>query len=913
MPVLYCLTPLPSLFLHYYDKSCHNESVPNNNANTMLDALFAGRRRPQCAPAVTSTPTTSPYSSEQLMGMYSRESLTPVDGVYLPSRTSYTPGEARKSLLAYIDSDNYAYADAERFRPKSIVLRREGPGEQVVATGTTVEAARAPDRNRTAKPRKSESKPGFLASVWALGRYFTDSTVSSTREVINDVVTLAAGFKREKRSYAASVGSSANGDDFIVDDEEGGLSESENERAALDKGKSREEVEEDLAGPSNRSYRSYSSSIITELDTVILTKEDLDANPELDGMPPVDDRPALERHQSKSQSELRPDPEVPRRSPSVTELKEAEKDARQEDIKNMLRDAVNAAEALKAAPGPVIVDELPASEEAKVQEPAIEPETTEVPPETPPKSPLRQRSPSVSSVGGLAKAAKEEEGEPKVEAAIAEVADKAVESAEVKAEEAPSTDLQDYSKAMTDRILNPSPPNASHDVPESPAVTESVTLPPVTEVVPEEEAAKPVPVSKASSRIEIDSEYAASSATAKPSSKIEVDSQYAASSTMVKPSSKIEVDSQYAASTATSKPEAGPVETKFTEGSSEETPKKAASITGTKPGLERRLSNAFRRDSVRRSLSVFSKKDKKDKNTPEWPSPATVIAAELTPPPTPPMTEDQVSIIERPKSRMSIFSLTKKDKKKKAASADADADSSDAAKSSTESAATPVPQAPAPKPALQKKPSFISVADSYKSSRPGTSQGPLSPVKEGDSEIPKPPQRRPTFRRPFSSDGDRKSRTQSWFANRKLKFNEKGEPVDPGNDEEGISTPTSPVVDSIQPTPRGSNEVPATPAKEDKAKFFRRQSISLSKKPTFGLARDRSMSASAVTVNSAATAPAGPQAPSPTSSDAAETPTKVKGAARLKGLVRSNTFMSTFGKKKEKEKSKGKGKEVATE
>jgi hypothetical protein len=900
MPVLYCLTPLPSLFLHYYDKSCHNESVPNNNANTMLDALFAGRRRPQCTPAVTSTPTMAPYSSEQLMGMYSRESLTPADGIYLPSRTSYTPGEARKSLLAYIDSDNYSYADAERLRPKSIVLRREGPGEQVVAT-ETVEAARAPDRNRTAKspPRKAktkaESKPGFLASVWALGRYITDSTVSSTREVVNDVVTLAAGFKREKRSYAASVGSSANGDDFIVDDEEGELSESENERTALDKGKSREEAEEDLAGPSNRSYRSYSSSIITELDTVILTKEDLDAaaNPELDGMSPVDDRPVLERHQSKSQTELRPDPEVPRRSPSVTELKEAEKDARQEDVQNMLRDAVTAAEALKAAPGPVIVDELPAMEEAKDQEPAIEPATTEVPPETPPKSPLRQRSQSVSSEGELAQTIEETEGEPKAEAAIAEVADEAAERAEVKAEEAPSTDLQDYSKAMTDRLLNPSPPNVPHEVPKSPAITKPVTLPPVTEVVPEEEAPKPVPVSTAPSRIEIDSEYAASTATAKPSS-------------------KIEVDSQYAVSTATSKPESGPapVETKFTEGSSEETPKKAASITGTKPGLERRLSNAFRRDSVRRSLSVFSKKDKKDKKSPDWPSPATVITSELTPPPTPPMSEDQVSIIERPKSRLSMFSLTKKDKKKKVAPADADADSSDAAKSSTESAA---PQAPAPKPVLQKKPSFISVADSFKSSRPGTSSGPLSPVKEGESEIPKPPQRRPTFRRPFSSegDGDRKSRTQSWFANRKLKVNEKGELVDPGNDAGETSTPTSPVVDSIQPTPRGSNEVPATPAKEEKVKFFRRQSMSLSKKPTFGLARDRSMSASAVTVNSAATAPAGPQAPSPTSSNAAETPTKVKGAAKLKGLVRANTFMGTLGKKKDK--GKGKGKEVATE
>ena len=57
--------------------------------------------------------------------------------------------------------------------------------------------------------------------VWALGRYFTVTTVDSTWEVVNDVITLTAGFAREWRSYATSAGSLANDDDFVESDSEG--------------------------------------------------------------------------------------------------------------------------------------------------------------------------------------------------------------------------------------------------------------------------------------------------------------------------------------------------------------------------------------------------------------------------------------------------------------------------------------------------------------------------------------------------------------------------------------------------------------------------------------------------------------------------------------------------------------------
>lgn len=318
--------------------------------------------------------------------------------------------------------------------------------------------------------------------------------------------------------------------------------------------------------------------------------------------------------------------------------------------------------------------------------------------------------------------------------------------------------------------------------------------------------------------------------------------------------------------------------------------------------MERRVLSAFRRDSgMRRTMSMFSsKKDKKPSNPDLFnANQAAMVAGELTPPATPPMTEDQASLVERPKSRMSMFSLAKKateGQAKEAAPSTKDTDSalaelssnlaSETAKDAGEGSSTQQQLG------VPKKRSLMSVASSYQDAdRPATSSGPLPAVTEAPSsapetaegpETPDSPKRRPTFR-PFSSSGG-KSRTQSWLSGRKPKVNEQGELMDPNGDDAASIAPS---VDQAPATPEGSVK--------ERPKFMNAVNA-MKRAPTFSLGgKARSVSSSAVSV--ASTTATNDEAPSPTTG-------KPKGAARMKALVRASTFM---GRKKEK----GKGKEVA--
>jgi len=1031
MPVLYCLSPLPTLLLHYYDRSSITESVRNNNPpnnSNMLDAFFAGRRRPACAPqpSATSAPTMSPYTSEELIGMYTSRSPAepPADGIYVPSnRSSYSPGEARKSLLAYMDSDNYSYTEgaggADRSRPVSVVVARgsgsAAGGDGLAGTNATAENAGLDHPDRTPRSAVTQQQnAGFLASVWALGRYL--SVATSTREVVNDVVTMAAGFKREKRSYAASVGSSANMDDFVGSEEGESVTEEEYEGEeedmpyhphTIDKGKNREiRGEYEAGGPSNRglAHAPIPSPPSTATETVVADRRwesDTETEtvlravvsvveatvPEFEAMPRADQGPILERHQSKSQTELRPSPEVvstaPRRSPSLTEFEEAEKDARQDDIREVLCESITAAEAVAAAPGPVIVTELPKKEPVAVKDSTPEPTPVaakadaplvrvEIPanvedaPQTPLKSPFRTRnsvseSPNSShhelALPEVSKAESvEEEGEIKAQGGEKEVPAIVPEEAKVETKETPekaSTDLKNYSQALSGMLLNPTAHSIVVEAPETATTEIPQSTPEISESTPEIPAEALVEAPTSASIETLTTAPIEASETAAPEDREFPVAEFSDTiiSTPLPPIAeakeekreptkveeslrKISVDSKVSAPTeavaaVTPTPEAN-AEEKTAE-KTEEKAEKPPSITNPRGGLERRMSNAFRRDTIQRSMSMFRKKDKnKSKDSNELP--ATSSAVELTPPPTPPPHIDDLgekgekgespAAAERPKttSRMSMFSITKTLKEKAGkeaaeapAATTADGDSAIAALSSnlasevdksTPSTSVESPAAPAPeKPDLRKKSSFISVAESFRSQRPSTSASKLT-TKEGE-EGSKTSQRRPTFR-PFSSPGDKsKSRTKSWFSgDKKPKVNEKGELVDPNfsKDDDGPITPdnASSIAPSIQ---EPATPVAETPTKEAKPKFFR--SPSVKRATAFGLA-NRSLSSSAVSMGTTATTAT--DETGATGATGTDTPTKTKGAARMKGLVKASTFMGM-----NKKKDKGKGKDVAAE
>ncbi|KAF8242795.1 hypothetical protein K440DRAFT_664510 [Wilcoxina mikolae CBS 423.85] len=940
MPVLYCLSPLPTLFLRFYDSSSLlNRTNDPETRDNMLDAFFASRRRPTSAaapPPVTSAPTISPCSSESLIGMYGKQLPQSDETPYSANRSSYSPGEARKSLMAYMDSDG-SYAESVRSRPVSVVLRSGDAPDLGVAGGER-------DQVRTtakSAPSTNESGGGFLASVWALGRYMTATTVESTREVINDVVTLAAGFAREKRSYAASMGSSANNDDFVESDSEvEEVEEREEEeldldyREAMDKGKSKEsdygtDLEQEAAEPSSR-----------ELPTVAIipVSPDPASVGKVEDVSPVDTRPILDRNQSKSLTELRQESlevaTAPPRSPSLTELKDAEKDARQDDIQQMLhketelRDAKAAttiqrawrgskqretvkAETAKAEPAPVVVEEPapPKEEEAAkaattiqrawrgskqreaakaeptpeptpvvVEEPApqeedaakaattiqrawrgskqreaakAEPTPVDAPaPEAPEKSPLRKNSVPAENLDDSKVGEPEAVKEGVDTESKAEVKDLALETVE------PQEKVAEVSAVAAEPAV---------------AVAAAVGTEELTPTKPEDihpAFRNPFPVSVSSSGV-------ASDELSKP----------------IEPEVPVAVSAPPALETAVAR------EVPAEEPPTPSTPTKAPSITKTQNSIERRVLTAFRRDSVRRSMSMFSsKKDKKPPN-PELPN-LTPSAMELTPPPTPPMTEDQASLVERPKSRMSMFSLAKKvteEKAKESASTTKDNDSALAELSSTLASETAKDVGEGlstqQQPGVPKKRSLISVASSYQEAdRPVTSSGPLPAVTEASdpasedpaSEDPAPetPKRRPTFR-PFSSSGG-KSRTQSWLSGRKPKVNEQGELVDPNGDD----------ASSIAPS---VDQTPATPDQgsvKERPKFLN----AMKRAQTFSLGSNRSVSSSAVSMAST-TATNDEAPPSPTAG-------KLKGAARMRAIARASTFI---GRKKEK----GKGKEVA--
>ena len=1027
MPVLYCLTPLPTLVLHYYDTAPITGSVrnncPPNTSDNMLDAFFAGRRRPACAPppSVAGAPTVSPYTSEELIGMYTARSpvAPPPDGVYVPSnRSSYSPGEARKSLLAYMDADSYAYSDAgARSRPVSVVVAKGAapPSRDALAApaaasdsaaSTTTATNGASDRLPDARtPRSAAAQQhqhqhqGFLASVWALGRYLSVATASSAREVVNDVVTMAAGFKREKRSYAASVGSSANMDDFVGSEEgesvteEEGDSEEEDEDSpyrpdTIDKGKSREILagyqpggpsgRELARGPTPSPPSTATETVVadhrpeseTETETVVPAVAS-----EVEAMPSADRRPMLERHQSRSQTELRPSHEeatvAPRRSPSLADLK----DVRQDDIREMLRESVTAAEAAAAAPGPVLVTELPAPEPVDAEEPTPEPAPFEIlareedaVPETPPKSPLRNRSASGSPSSShhefappeVAQAVEpvEEEEEGKVEAEKKtadeekeEMPAAAAEAAEEAHKERTVSNLKEYSQALSSMLLNPAAHSTVVEAPETATAEIGSSSAPAISAEALVEAPKPASIDVTDTAAPTDATDAAApidaTDTAAPEGRQFPAAEFAdtlVSSPLLpiaeakeekrepvkveESPRKISADSKVSAFT-----EAGAVRTATPETKTEEKPvekaeekpvekaeekaEKAASITNAPGGLERRKSNAFRRDTLQRSLSMFRKKDKnKSKDSNELPaatSSATTSAVELTPPPTPPHTDEQgdkgstPTPAERvkPASRMSMFSTVKALKEKAAkessAAKNADGDSAAAAPSGT-------PASPE-KPELKKRSSFISIAESFRSQRPSTSAGMLTTTKEGEDE-PKTPQRRSTFR-PFSSSGDKpKLRAKTWFGGeKKPKVNDKGELVDPNATKDDGDAPASPenassialsFTASTREASTPATPVPETPTKESKPKFFR--SPSIKRASTFGLA-NRSLSSSAVSMGTTDTA-----ATDATGATATDSPTKSKGAARMKGLVRSGTLMGMS-----KRKDKGKGKDSAAE
>lgn len=255
----------------------------------MLDAFFASRRHPTGKPsplATTAPATTSPCSSESLIALYTPTEQGPSKHHTTHRVSVYSPGEARKSLAAYMDSDSYSLMSESDAR----------------------------------HPENRQPGSGFLASVWALGTTITVCCVDTSREVVNDVVTLAAGFARERRNYAASVASSAGMDDFLEDP---------TAKPPHDVDETTRELEVD-----------YPEG---EFEIVEI--------PELENMPVVDTREFSVRYRSRSREDLRELARpVLKKTGSVSSLREAQKEARKEDIKAMLAEAQAIVDALKAAP-----------------------------------------------------------------------------------------------------------------------------------------------------------------------------------------------------------------------------------------------------------------------------------------------------------------------------------------------------------------------------------------------------------------------------------------------------------------------------------------------------------------------------------------------------------------------------------
>ncbi|KAF8538166.1 hypothetical protein BDD12DRAFT_910978 [Trichophaea hybrida] len=935
MPVLHCLSPLPTLFLRFYDSSSLlNRTNDPENGDNMLDAFFASRRRPTSTaapPPVTSAPTISPCSSESLIGMYGKQLPQSDETPYSANRSSYSPGEARKSLMAYMESDG-SYAESVRSRPVSVVLRSGDAPDLGVAGGER-------DQVRTtakSAPSTNESGGGFLASVWALGRYMTATTVASTREVINDVVTLAAGFAREKRSYAASMGSSANNDDFIESDSEvEEVEEREEEldldyREAMNKGKSKEsdhgtDLEQEAAEPSSRESPTIA---------IIPASSDSASVDKAKDVSPVDTRPILDRNQSKSLTELRQESlevaTTPPRSPSLTELKDAEKDARQDDIQQMLhketelRDAKAATTIQRAWRGSKQRETVKAetAETAETAEPALVEVEEPAPKEeeaaqaattiqrawrgskqreaakaesTPEPTPVVVEEPAPPKEEDAAKAAttiqRAWRGSKQREAAKAEPtpvdapAPEAPEKSPLRKNSVPAEDLYDSKVVETEAIKEGVDTESKVEVKdlaletiepqEKVAEVLAVAAEPAVAVAAAVETEEPTPMKSE----DIHPALRNPSSVSVTSSGVSPDDL----SKPIEPEVPVAVSAPPALETAVAR------EVPVEEPPTPSTPTKAPSITKTQNSIERRVMTAFRRDSIRRSMSVFSsKKDKKPSN-PEVPN-LTPSAMELTPPPTPPMTEDQASLVERPKSRMSMFSLAKKvteEKTKEAASTTKDNDSALAELSSTLASETAKDAGEGPSTqqlGVPKKRSLISVASSYQEAdRPVTSSGPLPVVTEAsaptsEDPVPEPLKRRPTFSRPFSSSGG-KSRTQSWLSGRKPKVNEQGELMNPKGDD------ASSIAASVDQTPA----TPDQGSVKERPKFMN----VMKRAQTFSMSSNKNVSSSAASVAST-TATNDDAPPSPTAG-------KLKGAARMKAIARASTFM---GRKKEKGKEK---------
>ncbi|KAI5779789.1 hypothetical protein EDC01DRAFT_633696 [Geopyxis carbonaria] len=909
----------------------------------MLDAFFAGRRRPSGTPPVTSAATVShPYhDSEHLMEIYpgSRPPLPRSNDSYASNRSSIAAGEARKSLVAYMDSDSYSYT-----------------------SGAGGGSSRPGSRRGTVTQHHRDGHPpgsGFLASVWALGRYFYVSCVDSSREVVNDVVTLAAGFQRERRStYAQSMGSSANIDDFTeeeagetgagqrrrastvagVADEEGRFRDRDGAttttaaaatREALltadGKGKLREEAaprdDSSSQQPAHQHYAGEASAAARQepaMDFQFVNYDDAavrdeeKANdvagsageagevaeaeaevpvaaatatvvPEIENMTPTDERPLLSRHHSKSRSNLRTSTEaaIPtaRRVRSLSEMRDADKETRKEEIKAMLAQATSIVKALKTkTPSPSSTPPAvpPKSEERSIPSPlslAASPKA-EVPaaPQTPERKMLRRSSVSSarSSAHGFPldevslrqrpqshysfTSPVDEADDDKAEPAVEEK--KAPEA--VPEERKPSADLQDYSRALSSMLLNPSKaePVRDDDSIVAASTIEGTPTPSVTVTAPVREIADPLNAKGEEVEAALEKKTETVEAVPEPSvaSPAPV-AEEAAQKLVEQPATPvpapIEVDTTeppIEAESVTVTPEpATPVKAESS---------KAPSVKST--SMEKKVINAFRRDSIRRGMSVFTPK-KKSKDSPD--APDTDV---LTPPPTPPASapaapEDGGSISERPpnKSRMSgVFSFNRKNKEFKEVK-DADATSASSSKMErrgsvgAESALADMSKelaADTVKPTLQKKPSYVSLASEHRDS------GPLSPVVEvaspkfpteepksepaiiadtsaaldpvtkvasptptdaTDDDPRRKPLRRPTFKNAFSSSSspDKTSRRASFFGGKKDK-------------DKDVVTPEMPDTASVAPSespsaPKNAVRPSATPEKASRrASFF---------------------------------------------------------------------------------------------
>jgi hypothetical protein len=811
------------------------------------------------------------------MGMFSPEAVETTSPRHARSRSTYSPGEARRSLIAYLDSDSQSSYTVGTSRPASV---RDFSGGGGVPGDKAYSKARQTTHN-------AESGTGFLASVLALGRYFTAVTVvGSTREVINDVVTLAAGFARERRSYAASVASSANMDEFLDDDDDDDDDQDlRRESVITDKGKRRDddEQQQEQGGTglaASRSAPAEERSPVIDLpvaapaaalaveevtrngeekyvgEIVVLAEqageaEDVEveddlvaveriksaeAVPQLETMPLVDIRPHMERHLSKSFSKLRASPrQAPRKTPSLGELSSAEKEARQADIQEMIRQA--------SKPAPMSFTEAKEASTIVVDAPT---NVDDIPPETPPKSPHRRRPSATSNHGyQLDEVVKSDEN---------------LQSPLALSSEAPIADVEEKDQPPVEevqKILETKEKLAAED---SPSITEPVAVDaePVAEepVAPKTVALEPVAIDLAAD-VQPKTEETAPTISDTASSKIASDD-------------------------VTSRPI--------------ETISEASEAPPPKP-LERRLTSAFRRDTILRSISVF-KKDKEKKAKESVNDFASIVvaaasaASELTPPPTPRALsvaegQDQSSITERPKSRMSMFAFGRKEKpSKENAASIADTTDSGLADLSATLASSSAAQSHLPDTAqeVQGQSSLISVSSSAQipppmSSTPRTDAAAEENSAAKDDEPKTPVRRRSTFRAFSTSAASTKSRTQSWFSTRKLKTNEKGEFIDPGNDDNTDAGSVAPSATEAPSTPT------KTPSIKEKPKLFRT--------PTLGLKRPTT-SSSGISKTSEVT---GIMA-----TDRTETPkTPSKAATRMKGLVRA-TFIGS--RKKDKGKAK---------